>query len=103
MLNKVKLALRLTTNAYDDEIEQLIDAAIADLGIAGVNANLLVDDALIIRAVITYCRVNFGSPSDYDRVKASYDEQKAQLQSASGYGGIGGDIYGSCECTLLNR
>lgn len=98
MLNKVKLALRLTTNAYDAEIEQLIDAAIADLGIAGINANLLVDDALIIRAVITYCRVNFGSPSDYDRIKASYDEQKAQLQSARGYGLIGGDDYGSCGC-----
>ena len=30
--------------------------------------------------------VNFGSPSDYDRMKASYDEQKAQLQMATGYG-----------------
>lgn len=98
MLEKVKLALRLTTNAYDDEIQQLIDAAIADLGIAGIDANLLVDDALIIRAVITYCRVHFGSPNDFDRIKASYDEQKAQLQSASGYGVIGGDDYGSCGC-----
>lgn len=103
MLDKVKLALRLTTDAYDEEIQQLIDAAVADLGIAGIDAAFMRNDALIIRAVITYCRVHFGSPNDYDRIKASYDEQKAQLQSASGYGAVGGDAYGSCGCPLLNR
>lgn len=86
MLDKVKIALRLNTDAYDTEINQLIEAAYKDLGIAGVPAKLYKNDALIIRAVITYCRVHFGSPQDFDRIKASYDEQKAQLQSASGYG-----------------
>lgn len=98
MLDKVKLALRLTTDAYDEEIQQLIDAAVADLGIAGIGANFMRKDALIIRAVITYCRVHFGSPDDFERVKASYDEQKAQLQCASGY--RKGDMYGSCGCTV---
>ena len=84
MLESVKLALRITTDAFDDEITDLIDAAIADLGIAGIT-NLDEADALIKRAVITYCRVNFGEPDDYDRMKASYDEQKAQLQTATGY------------------
>lgn len=84
MLEKVKLALRLTTNAYDAELEDLIAAAKADLSLIGINKEET--DALITRAIITYCRANFGSPSDYDRIKASYDEQKAQLQMASGYG-----------------
>lgn len=84
MLESVKLALRITTNAFDDEIQDLIDAALADLGIAGIT-NLDEADALIKRAVITFCRVNFGEPDDYDRMKASYDEQKAQLQVATGY------------------
>lgn len=84
MLESVKLALRITTDAFDDEIQDLIDAALADLGIAGIT-NLDEADALIKRAVITYCRVNFGEPDDYDRMKASYDEQKAQLQTATGY------------------
>ena len=84
MLESVKLALRITTDAFDDEITDLIDAALADLGIAGIT-NLDEADALIKRAVITYCRVNFGEPDDYDRMKASYDEQKAQLQTATGY------------------
>jgi hypothetical protein len=29
--------------------------------------------------------MNFGEPEDYDRLKASYDEQKAQLSTATGY------------------
>lgn len=84
MLGKVKLALRVTTAAFDSEIEDLIAAALADLGIAGV-VNQLESDPLIIRAVTTYCRANFGQPDDYDRLKASYDEQKAQLRTATGY------------------
>lgn len=84
MLEKVKLALRLTTTVYDNEIDDLITAALADLRIAGVpNKD---NDPLIERAVITYCRVHFGSPDDFDKVKAAYDEQKAQLQMTTGYG-----------------
>jgi len=85
MLDKVKKALRLTTNAYNDELTDLIAAAKADLNIAGVPTTAE-DDPNIIRAIITFCRFSFGSPQDYDRIKAAYDEQKAQLQTATGYG-----------------
>ena len=84
MLEKVKLALRITTDAFDSEIQDLIDAALADLGIAGVTT-ITATDPLIVRAVTTFCRVNFGQPDDYDKLKYSYDEQKAQLQVATGY------------------
>lgn len=86
MLSKVKLALRITTDAFDSELTDLINAALLDLGIAGVNEfEATTTDALIIRAVITYCKVHFGEPDEYDRLKASYDEQKAQLGMATGY------------------
>lgn len=84
MLDKVKLALRVSTTAFDDEINLLIEAAKLDLGIAGVT-NLDLSDFLIQRAVITYCKLNFGSPDEYERLKESYDEQKAQLSMATGY------------------
>lgn len=89
MLAKVKAALRLTVSIYDAELTELIAAALADLGLSDIDSTLLVStstDALITRAVITYCRMNFGTPDDYDRLKASYTEQKAQLISATGYG-----------------
>ena len=86
MLEKVKLALRIVATVFDSEINDLIDAALADLGLAGVE-NLVQTDPLVIRAVTTYCKMYFGSPEDgeYNRLKAAYDEQKAQLQTATGY------------------
>ena len=89
LLATVKQAMRISTNAYDDSITQLINASIKDIGIVGVSFESTTTDTLLIQAVITYCRLNFGTPSDYDRLKASYDEQKAQLISNSEYGLIG--------------
>jgi hypothetical protein len=86
MLGKVKLALRITTDAFDTEINDLIDAACGDLGIVGVSAGYETTDPLLTRAIITYCKVHFGEPDEYERLKKSYDEQKAQLISATGYG-----------------
>ena len=84
MLEKVKLALRITTDAFDTELNGLIAAAMIDLGIAGVTLPETLDDICNL-AVITYCKCNFGQPDDYDRLKRSYDEQKAQLSMATGY------------------
>ena len=84
MLEAVKLALRISTSAFDDEITGLIKAAEADLEVAGVTT-VREDDPLIIRAVTTYCKANFGEPDQYDRLKASYDEQKAQLATHTGH------------------
>lgn len=84
MLSRVKLALRITTNAYDDELNGLIEAAKLDLGIAGVIVPAELD-AIVSLAIITYCKCHFGEPDEYDRLKASYDEQKAQLSMCTGY------------------
>ena len=90
ILNKVKLALRIVTDAFDSEIEDLIKACLLDLKIAGVNEYTIetVADPLIIRAICTYCKYHFGDANgveESDRLKASYDEQKAQLQMSTGY------------------
>lgn len=84
ILAAVKLSLRITTTAFDSEISDLIDAALLDLGIAGVTEEDTTN-ALVRRAVTTYVRMHFGQPDDYDRLKASYDEQKAQMSMSTGY------------------
>lgn len=84
MLDKVKLAIPVKTNYYDAELTGLIDAAYKDIRLVGIDPS--VDDALVQRAVITYCQMRFGNPSNYQDLKRSYDEQKAQLITASGYG-----------------
>jgi hypothetical protein len=87
MVTAANLALRRTTEAFNSETEDLINAALADLGIAGITKKEISDtsDSLVKRAVITYVMLHQPQPDDYDRLKKSYDEQKAQLQTASGY------------------
>ncbi len=85
-LAKIKKALRVSTDAFDDEITDLAEAALLDLGIAGADGEqVTLTDALALRAVTTYCRMHFGAPEEYDRLKASYDEQKAQMSMATNY------------------
>lgn len=83
-LDKVKMGLRIKTSAYDEELADLIIAAQQDLGIAGVVVPESLDE-IVTRAIVTYCKMSFGLPEDYDRLKKSYDEQKAQLGTATGY------------------
>jgi len=84
MIDDVKLALRITTDEFNDELDMLIQAAKVDLGIAGVIVPSSVDDICKL-AIITFCKMHFGQTDAYDRLKKSYDEQKAQLSMATGY------------------
>ena len=87
MIDKVRNALRISVTdnqAINDELNDLIDAAKLDLGVAGVVIPETID-TLVTKAIITYCKMSFGLPEDYDRLKRSYDEQKAQLSNATGY------------------
>lgn len=86
LLFRVKHALRRPDmpEAMAQEVADLIDAALADLKGVGVS-NMDTSDPLIRRAVITYSRANFWPDDDYDKLKASYDEQKAQLMTKTNY------------------
>lgn len=84
LINAAKMAKRVSTNAYDDQVEFLLNAALLDLGVAGVEIPEQAD-ALVKQALITYFLMNFGEPDNYDRLKRSYDEQKAQLSTCTGY------------------
>ena len=92
MLNRVKLALLITSNDFDIELNNLIDAAVKDLGIAGVEGltvSTSSTDGIVIQAIITYCGYQFelmhGSLDRSNAFKKSYDEQKAQLSMSTGY------------------
>lgn len=84
LIESAKLAARITTDAFDPQIVDLLDAALLDLGVAGVIVPAD-SDALAKQAAITYFLMNFGAPEEYERLKRSYDEQKAQLSMCTGY------------------
>ena len=84
LLDAAKVTLRITGFDFDGEIKDIIAAAANDLSVAGV-VNIIPTEPLIKRAILTYCRLHFGEPVEPARLKASYDEQKAQLKVSSGF------------------
>lgn len=84
LVTAAKLAGRITTDAFDTQISALLDAAALDLGVAGVVLPAETD-ALVQQAEITYFLLHFGDPDNYERLERSYNEQKAQLATCTGY------------------
>lgn len=90
LLDDVKVALRISPSntAFDTEIEDLIAAAQADLGLSGVDPAKVTPetDALIKRAVTTYVKANFGWDNpDAERLQRAYDMLKAHLTLSQDY------------------
>jgi len=83
MLDKVKLALRITTTAFDTELILLIGACEADLSLAGINYDETKE--LIQTAVIFYCKANFGENQTSEKWQKAYDNLKSCLMVAKSY------------------
>lgn len=85
MLSKVKTALRISNAAFDEEIQDLIDAAKLDLLISGVGV-IEETDPLIKRAILTYCKANFGFDNpDSVRLQKAYDSLKVHMSLVGDY------------------
>ena len=110
MLNEAMRRVNATDMEYAQEVADLLDAAYLDLTTAGVVIEGVVDititesedqttdettwtvqddstisDKLVLQAMMTYVRMNFRSPADYDRLAASYDLQLKKLANSDGY------------------
>lgn len=85
ILEKLKLALRIKTNKFDEEITDLIYSAKIDLQISGV-AKIDYEDALIVQAIKTYCKANFGLDNkDSEKYQKAYESLKNHLALCGDY------------------
>lgn len=84
MFETVKNALRVSDDDLNDEIQDLIDAAKADLELSGI---IKVDefDPLIKRAIITYCKAHFGYDDMGERFEQAYMSIKQHLALSAEY------------------
>lgn len=89
LTDSVRGALRITTKAFDGEINDIISAAQKDLLIGGVAESHVYDDSdpLIKRAIITYAKAEFGENADADKYRAAYAAIRLRLQVSGDYGG----------------
>jgi len=87
LLDDVKNVLRVSGNDLDIEVIDLIDAAKEDLKLSGILESRVTEvDPLIKRAIIVYCKANFGWDNpEAERLQNSYDMLKAHLSSSTDY------------------
>ena len=88
IVEKVKLALRIRSNAYDIDIYDLIESAKLDLSISGVK-KIDEEDPLIQQAIKTYCKANFGLDNkDSEKYQNSYENLKEKLALCGDYNSV---------------
>ena len=92
LIDDIKTALQISTTTFDTELSELLAGGVTDLDIAGVEGDTVSTsstDPIVQRALISYVAYHFellhGSIDRSEKLKASYDEQKAQLSMHSGY------------------
>jgi hypothetical protein len=80
LVDDVKTSLRITSTAFNDEIQSLIDACLLDLEYSGL-VNISQTDDLIVQAVKTYCKANFGLENkDSEKYDKSYQLQVSKMK-----------------------
>lgn len=84
MLERVKVANRITTDAYDEELTELIGEATADLRLKGITETRE-SDTNIRRAIVLYCSIHHGQREDRDMLQKAYDDLKSRLGMSTGY------------------
>lgn len=86
LLEKIKAGIRRTHDKLDDDLQDDIDACLADLDVCGV-IYADVTDPLIVNAVKLYCRsTNTDDPAKSAEWLRRYEALKACLMMAGGYG-----------------
>lgn len=86
MLEAVKKAMAVTSEDFDDDLTGLINAALSDLRIAGVTVTM-VNDPLIVRAVIFYCKSYFRNDDKAERYQKAYENLKYAMSLSGDYNG----------------
>ncbi len=80
MLNKIKLALRISHNLLDSDIQESIDVARAELIRSGVSKDKAEsEDVLIQSAIKTYCM--FVYTNDDKRAQGFFESWQYQLDN----------------------
>lgn len=90
LLDDVKVALRVTTDKTDGEVETYIGTALFDMQNKGVNPEFLAEDAdadagdympIVKTAVINYCKAQYGRDVDASERNACLSSYRSIIAS----------------------
>ncbi|MGN0179571.1 MAG: hypothetical protein ACI4DY_09045 [Monoglobaceae bacterium] len=84
LIDEVKLNLRRTSNALDEEIRADINAAYADMKRVGINTADS-KNPLIVKAIKLYCRWQTNFAGLGDRYQANYESLRDSMALSAAY------------------
>lgn len=85
-LERIKLAIRRSHSKLDSDLQDEIDACLADLRVVGI-IYATEEDPLILNAIKLWCKSGTAEdPAKAAEWRARYDALKACLMVAEGYG-----------------
>lgn len=90
MFTLIKQALKITINAFDDDIRSNIDTALLELGRVGVNVTGLTSasidvNKLILKACELYCKWQFNFMSKGEQFQSNFEQLRDALSVTSQY------------------
>lgn len=95
LLDDVKAALRVSTDALDGEVAMWVDAAKADMARVGVPASMLQDEGMdpyVKCGVVEFVKARFGyDNSEAPRFESSYRQIVADILNSPSTYPVGGD------------
>lgn len=85
IIDDVKLNLRISHGSMDAEILDLIESAKMQMEISGV-VNIVEEDPLVKRAIILYCKANFGiDNAESEKYQNRFDSLVSHLSMCPEY------------------
>jgi hypothetical protein len=80
MFDFVKHALRVTSDAHDDEIQTFIDSALRDLSTTGIDTSVSETDKFMQTAVMMFVKSCFDTTADSERYRNRYSLMKKDMK-----------------------
>lgn len=81
LTESVKKALRISSNDFDDDINDLIRAAKADMQMSGITV-LTDNNPLVAQAIKLYCKAHFGDNDSNNKFLNAYQALKISMSLA---------------------
>ena len=84
LIESIKLTLRRKTDAYDDEIQDLINTCKTDLKVSGVEV-IEESEPLTKQAIKLYCKGHFGYDENSQKFIEAYEKLKISMALSGDY------------------
>lgn len=83
LIQKLRKRLRISSESFDDEINDLISACKQDLKVSGIYGSE--KDPLYFQAIVLYVKAHFGTNDESEKFAEAYESLKIAMSLSGEY------------------